>query len=73
MLSCMTERDECGQTSRTFPADRYPSQRLTGVIIASAFSTFRSLCYGFFESVYRRAMIVELEYRVVPVAKRGVV
>jgi GxxExxY protein len=65
----MTERDECRQTARLFPPDRYPLQPLTGAVIESAFSTFRSLGYGFFESVYRRAMIVELEYRRVPVAK----
>ena len=65
----MTERDECRQTARLFPPDRYPLQRLTGAVIESAFSTFRSLGYGFFESVYRRALVVELEYRGVPVAK----
>jgi GxxExxY protein len=40
----------------------YPHQELTGRIIAASFTVFRAFGYGFLESVYRRALAVELEY-----------
>ena len=59
-----------GRASRThFAADRYPLQGLTGKIIASAFAVFRARGYGFFESVYRRSLVVELRHIGVPVAE----
>ncbi len=41
---------------------RYPHQRVTGVVIASAFAVHRAFGFGFLEAVYRRAMAVELRY-----------
>ena len=49
-------------TSR-FSEDAFPLQALTGTVIASAFTVFREFGYGFLESVYRRALIVELRFR----------
>ena len=46
-----------------FPEDRYPEQALTRHIIGCSFVVFREFGYGFLESVYRRALAVELEYR----------
>ena len=65
----MDKRVERTTNGSRFAADRYPSQRLTGLIIASAHYVFRQLGYGFLESVYRRALVVELRYRGVPVAE----
>jgi GxxExxY protein len=48
---------------RRFPNDRYPDQSLTKSIIACSFTVFREFGYGFLESVYRRALGVELDYR----------
>jgi GxxExxY protein len=45
-----------------YPEHDYPHQELTGKIIASSFVVFRAFGYGFLESVYRRALAVELEY-----------
>ena len=52
-----------------FEEDEYPSQRLTGIIISSAFVVFHEFGYGLSESVYRRSLVVELRYRGVPVAE----
>ena len=46
-----------------FPEEAFPLQALTGTIIASAFAVFRAFGYGFLESVYRRALAVELRHR----------
>jgi GxxExxY protein len=46
-----------------FPDEGFPLQALTSTIIASAFAVFRSFGYGFLESVYRRALAVELRHR----------
>ena len=56
-------------SARPFTADRYPLQGLTGKIIASAYAVFRARGFGFFESVYRRALVVELRYLGVAVAE----
>ena len=64
--------DDPGQNTRkpkTFSEREYPGQSLTGLIIASSFAVFRSFGYGFLESVYRRALAVELRYRGVAVAE----
>jgi GxxExxY protein len=36
---------------------------MTGTIIAAAFAVFRAFGYGFLESVYRRALVIELRRR----------
>jgi GxxExxY protein len=46
-----------------YPEDQFPLQALTGTIIAAAFEVFRDFGYGFLESVYRRALVVELRHR----------
>ena len=47
---------------REFPADRYPHQRVTGAVIAAAYAVHRAFGYGFLESGYRRALVVELRH-----------
>ena len=46
-----------------FAEDEFPLQALTGTIIASAFHVFQEFGYGFRESVYKRALAVELTHR----------
>jgi GxxExxY protein len=43
--------------------EAFPLRALTGTIIAAAFAVFRAFGYGFLESVYRRALAVELRHR----------
>jgi GxxExxY protein len=62
-----THPNHSDPASRTFPEDEYPFQELTGTIIASSHAVFRAFGFGFLESVYRRALAVELRYRGVPV------
>jgi len=45
-------------------------QALTRTIIAAAFEVFRVFGFGFLESVYRRALVVELRYRGVRVDEK---
>ena len=54
---------------RVYPEHDYPHQELTGKIIASSFAVFRAFGYGFLESVYRRALCVELDHLGVSVAQ----
>ena len=46
-----------------YSEEDFPLQAITGTIIASAFATFQAFGYGFLESVYRRALVVELRHR----------
>ena len=48
---------------RTLPEADYPLQELTGRIIAAFYYVHRELGYGFLESVYRKALAVELRHR----------
>jgi GxxExxY protein len=57
-------------TDQEFPEDLFPMQALTGTIIAAAFEVFRVFGFGFLESVYRRALVVELRHRGVPVDEK---
>ena len=41
----------------------FPDQPLSGLIIASGYAVHRAFGYGFLESVYRRALVVELSHR----------
>jgi GxxExxY protein len=52
-----------------YPEHDYPHQELTGKIIASSFTIFRAFGYGYLESVYRRALCVELDHLGVAVAQ----
>jgi GxxExxY protein len=54
---------------KNYPEHDYPHQELTGKIIASSFAVFRGFRYGFGESVYRRALCVELDHLGVSVAQ----
>jgi GxxExxY protein len=49
--------------------DRYPLQQLTGRITASAYGVQRKFGYGYLESVYRRALAVEMQYHGIAVAQ----
>ena len=46
-----------------YPEELFPLKALTGTIIASAFTVFNTLGFGFLETVYRRALVVELRHR----------
>lgn len=50
-----------------FSDEAFPLQAVTGTTIAAAFAVFRSFGYGFLESVYRRALGIELRRRGVSV------
>lgn len=66
----MAEQSSAGSTGRrSFSAIAYPHQALTGKVIASAHQVDRDFGFGFLESVYRRALAVELRYRGVAVAE----
>lgn len=54
---------------RVFPECDYPLQQLTGRIIGAFLDVHRAFGYGFLESVYRRALGVELAYRGIAVAQ----
>ena len=54
---------------REFPEARYPMQELTGRIIAASFVVHGEFGFGFLESVYRRALAVELRHQGVPLAQ----
>jgi len=56
----------------SYPEDEFPLQALTGTIIASAYSVFQAFGHGFLESVYRRALVVELRDRGVAVESEKV-
>jgi hypothetical protein len=43
-----------------FASSKYPQHQLTREIIAACFRVHSTLGYGFLESVYRRAMAIEL-------------
>jgi GxxExxY protein len=51
--------------TRSLPSgdDAYPHRDLTHQIIAACFRVHNALGYGFLESVYRRALVVELDSR----------
>jgi GxxExxY protein len=55
--------------SRRFASDQYPLRLLTEKIIAACFVVHRTFGYGFLESVYRRALAVELRYMGIPVSE----
>jgi GxxExxY protein len=65
----MADREHPAKRPRHFPEREYPEQRLTGKIIASGYAVFRSFGFGFLESVYRRALTVELRHLGVVVAE----
>ena len=52
-----------------FSEKQYPHQALTGKIIASCYTVQRVFRFGLYESVYRRALAVELQYLGVNVAQ----
>jgi GxxExxY protein len=54
---------------RRFPEAEYPLQQLSGTIITAFREVYRAFGFGFLESVYRRALAVELTYRGVTVAQ----
>ena len=67
----MTDRTSHNEppTATAFPDERYPLQELTGRIIAASFVVHREFGFGFLESVYRRALAVELQFQGVRVAQ----
>src|SRR5215207_2626619 len=68
-ISSMDDNQKRESESRTFSEENYPLQPLTRQVIASSFAVFRTFGYGFLESVYRRALVVELQFQGVPVAE----
>src|SRR5579862_6247337 len=55
--------------NRIFPEVEYPFHELTGRIIEGFYEVHRTLGFGYFESVYRRALAVELQFRGIPIAQ----
>src|SRR5262245_48054514 len=53
--------------TRRLPEADYPLQRLTGQIIEAFFHVHHTFGYGFLESVYRKALAVELQRRSIPI------
>jgi GxxExxY protein len=68
-ISSMDDYQKQQAESRTFSEENYPLQPLTRQVIAASFFVFRTFGYGFLESVYRRALVVELQFQGVPVAE----
>ena len=64
-----TTRADDATSEVAFPDAQYPLKRVTHESIGACFEVHRALGYGFLESVYRRALEVELEYRGIPVAR----
>src|SRR6266581_3103077 len=56
------------EQARDFPEHQYPLQELTGRIIGAFLDVHRIFGFGFLESMYRRVLAVELEYRGIAVA-----
>ena len=52
--------------------EAFPHQAVTGTVIAASHSVFRALGFGFLESVYRRALVVDLRHRSVRVEQEAV-
>src|SRR5438874_581907 len=52
-----------------FPERDYPFQELTGRIIEGFYDVRRALGFGYLESVYRRALAVELQFRGISIAQ----
>src|SRR5689334_17919027 len=57
------------QVAREFNESEYPEKRLTGEIIGAFYYVYHRLGYGFLESVYKKALLVELRYRGIPTAE----
>jgi GxxExxY protein len=55
--------------AKQFDETEYPDQKLTGEIIGAFYYVYHRFGYGFLESVYRKALAVELQYRGIPVAQ----
>ena len=53
---------ERGSGPARYSEDNYPEQRLSGLVITAAYAVHRALGFGFLESVYRRALVVELNH-----------
>lgn len=56
-------------TKRSFDPAAYPDQDLTREIIGAFYYVYHALGYGFLESVYRKAMVVELRHRGIRVSE----
>ena len=50
-------------TRARYPEESYPEQRLSGLAISAAYAVHRAFAFGFLESVYRKALIVELRHQ----------
>ena len=46
-----------------YSEESYPEQRLTGLAITAGYAVHRAFGYGFLESVYQKALIVELRHQ----------
>ena len=54
---------------RSFPESVYPFQELTRRVIEGFYEVHRTFGFGYLESVYRRALAVELHFRGIPIAQ----
>jgi GxxExxY protein len=68
LVSRSTAADvEYGMQRRHFDESEYPDKELTREIIGAFYYVYHRFGYGFLESVYRKALVVELRYRGIPV------
>ena len=61
--TCQTETNVRPPGNRLFSEREYPKQEMTREVIAACYSVHSTLGFGFKESAYRRALVVELDYR----------
>ena len=54
---------ENSRPAQEYPEELFPLQAVTGTIIAAGFAVFKAFGFGFLESVYRRALGVDLRHR----------
>ena len=54
---------------KQFDESEYPDQKLTGEIIGAFYYVYHTHGFGFLESVYKKALAVELRYRGIQVAR----
>jgi GxxExxY protein len=56
-------RRQASPPSNRYSEQNYPQQRLSGLVIAAGYEVHRAFGFGFLESVYRKAIVVELMHR----------
>lgn len=55
--------------ARSFDSTDYPDQDLTRAVIGAFYYVYHHHGFGFLESIYRKALLVEMRYRGIPTAE----